>query len=152
LAGPPLAAAFANSTCVDGEPGRPGARTRIWRGTDPRRTGSDGRHLDVTDPIGAYASFAAAAPRLPIPAAEDHASHLSTLFPPVRPRGGHLEIRYLDAQPVDRIAQAMSTIAFLLYDRRARREALDLLSPRADEQDRAWAEAADGWSPQADDL
>src|SRR5262249_6257021 len=68
LAGPPLTAAFANSTVIDGRPsGVAGARTRIWQGVDLRRTGYDGRHLDPVDPIGAYTAFAAAAPRLPIP-------------------------------------------------------------------------------------
>src|SRR5690348_1044381 len=72
LAGPPLTAAFANSTVVDGrKTAVPGARTRIWRGIDPRRTGYDGRHLDLTDPVGAYLAFAAAAPRLPIPETAD---------------------------------------------------------------------------------
>jgi glutamate--cysteine ligase len=147
LAGPPLAAAFANSTAVDGRPsGMPGARTRIWQGVDLRRTGYDGRHLDPADPVRAYAAFAAAAPRLPIPAAADPAYHLTTLFPPVRPRGGYLEVRYLDAQPLDRIGDAVSTVATLLYDRRARRDALDLLLPRAGDQSRAWREAAHGYS------
>src|SRR5262249_8278686 len=97
LAGPPLVAVLANPTGIDGRPaGLPGARTRIWQGVDPRRTGYDGRHLDPVDPIGAYAAFAAAAPRLPIPEAADPSYHLTTLFPPVRPRGGYLEVRYLD--------------------------------------------------------
>jgi hypothetical protein len=40
----------------------------------------------------------------------------------------------------------------LLYDPRARRDALDLLLPRAGDQARAWDEAAVGRSPQASDL
>ncbi len=148
LAGPPLAAAFANSTVIDGRPsGSEGARTRIWQGVDLRRTGYDGRHLDPVDPVRAYAAFAAAAPRLPIPAAADPSYHLTTLFPPVRPRGGYLEVRYLDAQPSERIGEVVATVATLLYDRRARRDALDLLLPRAGDQQRAWAEAARGSSP-----
>jgi glutamate--cysteine ligase len=141
LAGPPLAAAFANS-----------ARTAIWRGVDFRRTGYDGRHLDVADPVGAYAAFAAAAPRLPMPETADPRYHLSTLFPPVRPRGGYLEVRYLDAQPPARMAEAIATVATLLSDARARRDALDLLLPRAADHNRAWAEAAAGYSPQSADL
>lgn len=141
LAGPPLAAAFANST-----------RTAIWRGVDLRRTGYDGRHLDLADPVGAYTAFATAAPRLPISEAADPRYHLSTLFPPVRPRGGYLEVRYLDAQPAERMGEAITTVAILLCDARARREALDLLLPRAEDQDRAWAEAAAGFSAQAADL
>jgi glutamate--cysteine ligase len=153
LAGPPLTAAFANSTVVDGRPTAvPGARTRIWQGTDPRRTGYDGRHLDVADPVRAYHAFAAAAPRLPIPATADPAYHLSTLFPPVRPRGGYLEVRYLDAQPAHRIGAAVAVIAGLLYNQRARRDALDLLLPRAADQQQAWSQVAAGHSPESADL
>ena len=153
LAGPPLAAAFANSTAVDGRPsGMAGARTRIWQGVDLRRTGYDGRHLDPVDPVRAYAAFAAAAPRLPIPAAADPSYHLTTLFPPVRPRRGYLEVRYLDAQPLERIGEAVATVATLLYDRRARRDALDLLLPRAGDQQCAWHAAAHGYSPDSGSL
>jgi glutamate--cysteine ligase len=153
LAGPPLAAVFANSAVAAGRPaGVSGARTRIWQNADLRRTGYDGRHLDLTDPVGAYAAFAAAAPRLPIREAERPAYHLSTLFPPVRPRGGYLEVRYLDAQPLWRIPEAVAVVASLLVDDRARHDALDLLLPRAQDQQRAWAEAATGHSPEAEAL
>ena len=130
----------------------PGARTRIWQHVDLRRTGYDGRHLDLADPVGAYAAFAAAAPRLPIPEAGRPSYHLSTLFPPVRPRGGYLEVRYLDTQPCWRIGEAIAAVATLLCDARARHDALDLLLPRAGDQQRAWAEAATGFSPEADAL
>jgi len=153
LAGPALTVAFANSTAIDGRPTRiPGARTRIWQGVDLRRTGYDGRHLDPTDPVGAYLAFAAAAPRLALPEAADPRYHLSTLFPPVRPRGGYLEVRYLDAQPYERIGEAVATVATLLYDRRVRRDALSLLWPRVSDHDRAWSEAAAGHSPEGDAL
>jgi glutamate--cysteine ligase len=153
LAGPPLAAAFANSATAAGRPaGVQGARTRIWQSVDLRRTGYDGRHLDLLDPIGAYTAFAAAAPRLPIAEAERTCYHLSTLFPPVRPRGGYLEVRYLDAQPLDRIGEAVATVAALLYDTRARHDALDLLLPRACDQQRAWSEAATGLSPESGSI
>lgn len=153
LAGPPLAAAFANSAVAEGRPaGLAGARTRVWQNVDLRRTGYDGRHLDLADPVGAYAAFAAAAPRLPIPEARCPSYHLSTLFPPVRPRGGYLEVRYLDAQPPERIGEAVETVAALLYDTRARHDALDLLLPRAGDQQRAWSEAAAGFSPEASAL
>jgi glutamate--cysteine ligase len=153
LAGPPLTAAFANSGRAEGHPaGLAGARTRIWQNADLRRTGYDGRHLDLADPAGAYAAFAAAAPRLSVPAAESPSYHLSTLFPPVRPRGGYLEVRYLDAQPFWRIGEAVMTVAALLYDAQARRDALDLLLPRAGDQQRAWTEATTGFSPEAGAL
>ncbi|MGH3716421.1 MAG: glutamate-cysteine ligase family protein [Micromonosporaceae bacterium] len=148
LAGPALAAGFANSPWLEGWPaGIPGARTRIWHGADLRRTGYDGRHLDLADPIGGYAAFAAAAPRLAIPEAADPAYHLTTLFPPVRPRGGCLELRYLDAQPAERIGEAITTVSTLLLDDRVRREALELLLPVAGDLEGAWLAAADGWSP-----
>jgi glutamate--cysteine ligase len=153
LAGPPLAAAFANSPVAAGRSaGIAGARTRIWQNADLRRTGYDGRHLDLSDPVGGYAAFAAAAPRLPIREAARPAYHLSTLFPPVRPRGGYLEVRYLDAQPLWRIPEAVAVVASLLYDDRARHDALDLLLPRAHDQHRAWAEAATGYSPETEAL
>ncbi|MFC0541559.1 glutamate-cysteine ligase family protein [Kutzneria chonburiensis] len=143
LAGPALAAAFDNSG---------GERTRIWQGVDLRRTGYDGRHLSLSDPVGAYLAFAAAAPRLPIPEAVDPRYHLSTLFPPVRPRGGYLEIRYLDAQPLSRIREALVTVTTLLCNAEARRAALDLLLPRAADLDRAWHESAAGCSPETQPL
>ncbi len=117
LAGPALVAAYAGSL----------ERTRMWQGIDPARTGYDGRHLDVQDPVGAYTAFALAAERLPIPEADDDGYHLGTLFPPVRPRIGYLELRYLDSQRPT--AELLSTISALLYDERLRREALELLLP-----------------------
>ena len=70
----------------------------------------------------------------------------------MRPRGGYLEVRYLDAQPFWRIGEAVTTVAALLYDTQARRDALDLLLPRAGDQQRAWTEASTGFSPEAGAL
>jgi glutamate--cysteine ligase len=117
LASPSLVAAYQGSR----------ERTRIWQGIDPARTGYDARHLDVRDPIGAYAAFAGAAGRLPIAEAADDGYHLTTLFPPVRPRGGYLELRYLDSQRPT--AELLGTIWALMYDARVRRSALELLRP-----------------------
>jgi glutamate--cysteine ligase len=61
-------------------------------------------------------------------------------------------VRYLDAQPSRRIGGAVAALAGLLYDPRARRDALDLLLPRAGDQERAWSEAAAGHSPQGGEL
>ena len=153
LASPALAAAFANSPNLDGRPaGIPGARTAIWHRIDRRRTGYDGRHLDPHDPVGAYARFLAGAPRFPIPEAADDRYHATTVFPPVRPRGGYLEIRALDSLPMPRLADAVRTVATLLYDERARRDALDLLLPTLDRYESAWEQAASGVSPIAADL
>ena len=136
---------------------RPGRRhrrraTRIWQGADLRRTGYDGRHLDLADPIGAYAAFAAAADRLPIPESADPRYHLSTLFPPVRPRGGYLEIRYLDAQPLDRIGEVVGTVDRLLNHAPTRQTALELLLPRADDLAADWSAAATGVCRRAHEL
>jgi glutamate--cysteine ligase len=149
LMGPSLAVAFGNSprSAPAGS-----SRTAIWRGVDLRRTGYDGRHFDASDPVGAYAAFAAAAEPLPIEQALDPGYHLSTLFPPVRPRGGYLELRFLDAQPVDRIEDVVRTVTAVMYDPIARNEAHELLAPVADDLDSAWAEAASGHAPGAADL
>ena len=153
LAGPALAAAFANSPHLDGRRnGRPGNRTRIWSGVDLTRTGHDGRHLDPGDPVGAYDAFARSAVRLPLTDAEDPAYHLGTLYPPVRPRGRYLEVRYLDAQPVSRIGVVVETVRRLLLVPAVRRAALELLLPRLGDQLVRWHEAAEGRSEDASDL
>ncbi|SHK25222.1 glutamate--cysteine ligase [Pseudonocardia thermophila] len=149
LAGPHLAAAFANSPSLDGRPsGCAGARTGIWTRVDDRRCGYDGRHLDPRNPVGAYLAFAAAAPRLPLP----DAGHLDALFPPVRPCGGCLEVRYLDAQPDERVPAAVRTVHTLLTHPVARATALDLLLPGLADLPTAWRQAPAGWSPLAADL
>ena len=60
------------------------------------------------------------------PDAEDGAHHLSTLFPPVRPRG-YLEVRYLDAPPRRFLALPLLVVDTLLRDDVARRTASDAL-------------------------
>ena len=77
----------------------------------------------------------------------DVAHHLSTLFPPVRPRGRYLEIRFCDAQPADWLDVPISVLAVLLGQAQATREALELVgSDTANLADR-WAAAADGADP-----
>jgi glutamate--cysteine ligase len=51
----------------------------------------------------------------PPPTADDLDYHLSTLFPPVRPRG-HLELRMIDAQPGDGWIVPVSVVAALTDD------------------------------------
>jgi glutamate--cysteine ligase len=153
LASPVLAAAFANSGSLDGQPaGIPGVRTAIWDQIDRRCTGYDGRHLDPGDPVGAYARFLAEAPRFPLPEASDHRYHATTVFPPVRPRGGYLEIRALDALPVPRLGEAVRAVATLLTDEQVRRDALDILLPTLDRFEASWTDAACGQSPLSEDL
>jgi gamma-glutamylcysteine synthetase len=129
LSGPWIAAAYARGT-------GPGSRLATWLDVDPARTAFDGRLL-VGDPAEAYARFAAGAPRFSEP-------HESTLFPPVRPRGHYLEVRYLDAQPLDRVEQALETIATIAYDRELRGRVLERLEPLAPRLGDCWRAAAYG--------
>ena len=129
LSGPWIAAAYARST-------GPGSRLATWLDVDPARTAFDGRLL-VGDPVEAYARFAAGAPRFAEP-------HDTTLFPPVRPRGHYLEVRYLDAQPLDRVEQAIETIATIAYDADVRGRVLDRLEPLAPRLGDYWRAAAYG--------
>lgn len=61
----------------------------------------------------------------PPPDLDDLAYHLTTVFPPVRPRG-HLEVRYLDVPPGDWWPVPIAVLAALLGDARAADEALDV--------------------------
>jgi glutamate--cysteine ligase len=150
LAGPALSAAFANSPIVAGAPtGVPGTRCLTWQAVDSSRTGYDGAQVGP-DPRAAYERFALGAEFMALPrdgeapAAvrdsfqswiergglrpdfDDLAHHLSTLFPPVRPRR-HYEIRYIDALPASWLPVPVALLAALLYERTATREALELL-------------------------
>lgn len=115
--GPALVAAFANSPVLAGQvTGWKSTRQVVWQRLDPPRTGTPAG----ADPVSAWARYALAAPVLAVrgarwradpgmtfaqwlarddpPTADDLAFHLTTLFPPVRPRG-FVEVRYLDALP-----------------------------------------------------
>jgi glutamate--cysteine ligase len=121
--GPVMVAAFANSPVHAGRPtGWKSARQRVWMNLEPRRTGPPAGG----DPVAGWADYALAAPLMlwqrsdsdwtaptglrfadwvdgtvevppEPPTVGDLGCHLSTLFPPVRPRGWY-EVRYLDAQ------------------------------------------------------
>jgi glutamate--cysteine ligase len=138
--GPALVAAFACSPRLCGAP--PGAwasqRMRTWLHLDVSRTtvGS------WSDPIAGYASWALDVPLLCVRGAADwdvpreasfadwlggglddvldrrpdHSDleyHLTTVFPPVR-AAGHLEVRYLDAQPADSWSVPIHVIGALM--------------------------------------
>src|SRR5262249_22761062 len=130
------------------------SRSRIWQAVDASRTGFDGVQigdLDGNDRISAYRDFALRAEAIPLdegwvetspfratlaewiasphapPTTADLAHHLTTLFPPVRPRGRYLEIRYLDALPLPWLATPICLLTTLSYVPAARRAALDLL-------------------------
>jgi glutamate--cysteine ligase len=159
--GPVLLAAFANSPVVRGvRTGWASNRMAAWfgitpppppendRGADPARAYANralDAHLvcvrrangDWRAPAGvSFADWLAGAlPRPPTTADLDY--HLSTLFPVVRPRG-HLEVRYLDAQPPGQWPVPLAVLAALLADDAATDAALGLAEPAAGR----WYEAA----------
>jgi glutamate--cysteine ligase len=123
LVGPVLLAAFANSPRLHGQAtGYVSSRAQVWSRIDRRRT----RPVGGPDPAAAWSAYALRAGVMftrqpdgrcvPVPdgitladwaagrtdlrplQAEDVAYHLTTLFPPVRPRG-FLELRFLDTLP-----------------------------------------------------
>jgi glutamate--cysteine ligase len=83
--------------------------------------------------------------RLRRPTADDLEYHLSTLFPPVRPRG-HFELRMIDAQPDDGWIVPLAVSSALLSDARAGDAALTAVAPLWDgrwpEDDGPWVRAA----------
>ena len=153
--GPVLLAAFANSRRHAGrDTGWASARMATWWGMDPRL--SHPPDTSATDPATAWARYALEAPllclrrpegdwnpppgvtlrdwvkgALPLrPTYDDLDYHLSTLFPPVRPRG-YLEIRYLDAQPGADWFAPVAVLSSLLADDATTATALDLATPTA---------------------
>ena len=130
LAGPFLAAALGRSAGPD-------SRLATWLAVDPDRTGFDDRLLHGDDPVAAYAAFARGAAQF-VPADQ----HLSTLFPPVRPRGRYLEVRFLDAQPDHLVGRIAALLADLLYDDERRRRVLALLAPERRRLAELWHTAA----------
>jgi glutamate--cysteine ligase len=121
--GPALAAAFANSPIFAGRVTRwKSTRQAVWQRLDPGRTAPP----RGADPFAAWSRYALDAPVMLVrqganrwcpdpgftfagwmaragrnggrPTRDDLVYHLTTLFPPVRPRGW-LEVRYIDAQP-----------------------------------------------------
>ncbi|MGW5673237.1 glutamate-cysteine ligase family protein, partial [Micromonospora sp. NPDC003776] len=86
---------------------------------------------DWTPPPGVtFADWLAGALPRP-PTTEDLDYHVSTLFPPVRPRG-YLEIRYLDAQPGREWTVPLAVLAALFADPTTTRAALAAATPVAD--------------------
>ncbi|MFF4836183.1 ergothioneine biosynthesis glutamate--cysteine ligase EgtA [Streptomyces sp. NPDC001315] len=122
--GPVLVAAFANSPVFAGRPtGWMSTRQLIWMEIGAGRAGAppleaeprgawarhvldapvmcvrrDGGPWDVPDGLTFREWIRSGTPRPPTRADLDY--HVTTLFPPVRPRG-HLELRMIDAQPGD---------------------------------------------------
>ncbi|MCP2322514.1 glutamate--cysteine ligase [Hamadaea flava] len=161
--GPVLVATFANSPIARGLPtGWRSTRQAIWAALDPSRT----RAPVGDDPREAWARYALDAGVLCVrtengpwlvpdgltfrdwirtglprpPTADDLAYHLTTLFPPVRPRG-YLELRMIDAQPGDRWTVPFAVATALLTDARAADRAADACEPLR-RVPRVWQDAA----------
>jgi glutamate--cysteine ligase len=138
--GPVLLAAFANSPRLHGRrTGWKSTRWAAWMRADPSRTAPPA-DPDPEDPAAAWAKRVLDAPVLCVrgngswlvpegltfaawvrggeprpPTIADLDYHVSTLFPPVRPRG-HLEVRYVDMQPGRRWALPVAVLTALLSD------------------------------------
>lgn len=134
LAGPFLAAAHARGA-------GPRSRLATWLAVDPGRTGFDDRLLHGDDPVAAYADLAAGAPVFVDGGADEH---LTTLFPPVRPRGRYLEIRFLDVQPEAEVGGLVTVLATLLYDDACRARALAIVESERGRLGERWLAAAHG--------
>ncbi|HZC26305.1 MAG TPA: ergothioneine biosynthesis glutamate--cysteine ligase EgtA [Actinopolymorphaceae bacterium] len=159
--GPALVAAFANSPRYAGHAtGWKSTRQAVWQRLDPRRT----RAPDGLDPVVAWADYALDAPlmlqRIGVqrwvtdpgvtfrqwvdgnghharPFVTDLDYHLTTLFPPVRPRGW-FEVRYIDAQPAAYWPVPVAVLSALVADPAAGEQVLAVTEPVAD----AWLTAA----------
>jgi glutamate--cysteine ligase len=128
LAGPFLAAAFA----------RDGGRLNTWLDVDPTRTGFHDQVLRGDDPVRSYTAFALGATQF----VEGAEAHLTTLFPPVRPRSTYLEVRFLDAQDPAGVERAVRVLRRLMYDDAHRRNVLRALEPERSNLAEHWRAAA----------
>jgi glutamate--cysteine ligase len=141
-AAPYLTAIFANSPVYAGVPtGHRSARAHAWRELDPARTGA---FRGSADPVREYLDFALRAPAIlkPWPGGEARAAgewiargempeeewrtHLTTLFPEVRPKG-YAEVRSIDMLDAEWWAAPLALLAGITYDPAARRAAAELL-------------------------
>jgi Gamma-glutamylcysteine synthetase len=161
--GPTLVALFANSPDLGGRhTGWASARLRATLGSCPPFTLPP---EPTDDPAGQWARKAMEAPVICVrsdgpswaaprgvtfsdwiaepglvgrrPTRDDLDYHLTTLFPPVRPKG-YLEIRYLDAQAGPRWVTPFALLAALMARPSTIDQVLDLTEPTADR----WLEAA----------
>lgn len=156
LVAPHAVATFACSPERDGAP-LTSLRSRAWRALDHTRTGfPPGFSGGLDDPVTSMTRAALAADVLLVrgdgtavagrpgwtfgewvgsgdarhgwPTGEDLRYHLTTLFHEVRPRGA-LELRSVDALPARWRAVPVTLLVGLLYDDRARRAVLEVLTP-----------------------
>jgi glutamate--cysteine ligase len=164
--GPTMIAISANSPVLGGEfSGWRSTRQRVWSKLDSARTGPV-LGASGGDPADDWVSYALKAPVMLVqgpdvvpmtevvpfadwadgrallggrrPTVADLDYHLTTLFPPVRPRG-FLEIRYLDSTPDDVWPAVVFTLTTLLDDAAAADVAADVTAPVAT----AWDLAAE---------
>ena len=140
--GPVLAAAFANSPLRDGRPsGWRSSRLAVWAELDSTRSGpvdrggapahdwatyaraarvmlvrslASGGFLPVLTPLS-FECWMERGHELGYPDLDDLEYHLTTLFPPVRPRGW-LELRMVDALPDPWWQVPVAVVATLLQD------------------------------------
>lgn len=157
--GPTMVAAFANSPVQAGRvTGWKSSRQLVWQLLDPSRTSVP----LGDDPVTSWADYALDAavmlrrtaeapwivnPGLTFrewiargddrPTADDLEYHLSTLFPPVRPRGW-LEVRYIDAQPDGLWPVPVAVLTALVEDAAASAAALEAV----EELGGRWIQAA----------
>lgn len=159
---PVLAAAFANSALAAGRPtGRRSARLSNWWDIDSSRTApaqphtragwveyamrarvmlvraDEYRYVAVRDRL-TFEQWVQHGHALGYPTEDDLQYHLSTLFPPVRPRG-RLELRVIDALPSPWWQVAAAVTTALLDDDRAAADARDATASTAG----LWREAGD---------
>jgi glutamate--cysteine ligase len=153
--GPTLCAVFSNSAIARGNPtGWKSSRLALWQALDPSRTLPT---PPVGDPVDVWCRYALEARvmfirtaggaehvRFPLtfgqwveqghelgyPDLDDLVVHLTTLFPPIRPKGW-LELRMVDALP-DPWWRVPITIASMVYDAKAVRIIDELVEPTAD--------------------
>lgn len=144
LLGPTLAAAFANSPLVAGMPsGWKSYRMATWWRVDPSRTRSadrggpwpgtwgsyvlDAQVMLVRNPAGecepvhaplTFGDWVDGGHPLGFPTLDDLDYHLTTLFPPVRPRGW-LELRMIDSLPRPWWRVPVAVASALVYDAEA---------------------------------
>ena len=125
---------------ADGEPGAP-ERGIAWpEDTDPRSAWVsyvlDAQVMVLRDPVSrrwtaptglTFRDWVRGAAGPP-PTADDLTYHMSTLFPPVRPRG-HLELRVIDAQPGDGWIVPTAVVSALLDDPVAAQAAMAAVEP-----------------------
>ncbi|MDF8263302.1 ergothioneine biosynthesis glutamate--cysteine ligase EgtA [Luteipulveratus flavus] len=162
LLGPVLIALSSTSPYLGGTTtGWHSMRQAAWQGLDPARTD----RFPAAAPAQAWASYALAAPVMAVrdgevatevagtvafedwlqgsgpvgrpPTLNDLDFHLTTLFPPVRPRG-YLEIRYIDALPDRWWPAVAAVVATLMDDPVAADQVVDACEPVRD----AWELAA----------